>query len=371
MTRFPNTMKYLATIAIMGCTTAGALAQSTSKAPSTSKQPQIEVGRVTWSTDWAGSSSDSRKDGKPLFVQFQEIPGCETCQNYGRSVLSHPLMVEAIEDNFHPLLVYNNRDGEDATILKKFGEPSWNNPVVRLLDSDQKDLIPRKDRVWKRDGVAGLMIQALTAAKQPVPKYLQLIASESSPPQNATFAMHCFWEGEAQLGRLPGVHSTSAGWIGDKEVVKLKFDPKVISYERLVKEAQSMKCASTVFSHDKKQHATAKTLVGDKVATWSPDNSRLAKESDRKYYLKNSPLRYLPLTTLQSTKINAALGSQADWKEWLSPRQMRLAMMVRRFLAEQPKGLGDFTPPEDVENQAEYQARLKRFLDDKLAMTNQ
>ena len=56
-------------------------------------------------------------------------------------------MVEAIEDHFYPVLVYNNTD-KDAAILKSFEEPSWNNPVVRFLKPDGTDIIPREAGVW-------------------------------------------------------------------------------------------------------------------------------------------------------------------------------------------------------------------------------
>ena len=58
-----------------------------------------------------------------------------------------PLLVEAIEDQFVPLLVYNNQES-DSALLKSFGEPAWNNPVLRFLDHQGRDLIPRKDGVW-------------------------------------------------------------------------------------------------------------------------------------------------------------------------------------------------------------------------------
>ena len=47
-------------------------------------------------------------------------------------------MVEAIEDAFVPVVVFNNKGGKDAQLLKRFNEPSWNNPVVRFLDGSGK-----------------------------------------------------------------------------------------------------------------------------------------------------------------------------------------------------------------------------------------
>ena len=98
-------------------------------------------------------------------------------------------MVEAIEDSFIPVVVYNNKP-EDAAILKSFGEPSWNNPVVRFLDKKGKDLIRRKGGIYSISGLAARMIATLKAANQDVPKFLETVSlSWQSKLRRATFAM--------------------------------------------------------------------------------------------------------------------------------------------------------------------------------------
>ena len=75
------------------------------------------------------------------------------------------------------MLVHNNRSGGvDAKLLKRFQEPAWNYQVIRFLDADGNDIIPRKDRVWTTKGVAARMIQALTAANRPIPQNLKVLA---------------------------------------------------------------------------------------------------------------------------------------------------------------------------------------------------
>ena len=107
-------------------------------------------------------------------------------------MLSHPLLVEAIETEFVPVAVYNNIKGKDLAVLKRYGEPTWNNPVTRFVDAAGKDLIPRKDRVWSLAGTASRMVLALKAAKRPVPGYLQLLAVGGTPKflTKASFAMY-------------------------------------------------------------------------------------------------------------------------------------------------------------------------------------
>ena len=72
------------------------------------------------------------------------------------------------------MLVYNNRSGGmDGKLLKRYREPSWNFQVIRFLDAKGNDIIPRKDRVWTTKGVASRMIEALIAAKRPIPQGLK------------------------------------------------------------------------------------------------------------------------------------------------------------------------------------------------------
>jgi len=139
----------------------------------------IEIGAVRWGRDLDGALQKSGETGRPVLVLFQEVPGCSGCQNFGQTVLTHPLVVEAVEDEFLPVLVYNNRVGRDRELLERFGEPAWNFQVVRFLDAAGRDIIPRKDRVWTAGHLARRMIEALQAAKRPVPKYLQALSEET------------------------------------------------------------------------------------------------------------------------------------------------------------------------------------------------
>lgn len=98
-------------------------------------------------------------------------------------------MVEAIEDHFVPVLVYNNKE-HDAELLKSFDEPSWNNPVVRFLNSDGEDLIPRKDGVWNIAPLAARMAKSLESAKRDVPQFLNYVADGwRDKYRRASFAM--------------------------------------------------------------------------------------------------------------------------------------------------------------------------------------
>ncbi len=139
----------------------------------------VEIGAVSWGRDLDKALRLSGQTGKPVFLLFQEVPGCRGCQDFGRTVLSNPRVVEVIESEFLPVLVYNNRGGEDRQLRERFNEPAWNFQVVRFLDSEGRDILPRKDRVWTVRHLASRMIETLQALGRSVPDSLRALAEKS------------------------------------------------------------------------------------------------------------------------------------------------------------------------------------------------
>lgn len=289
-----------------------------------------ELGRVHWRRGYDAAADDARKRGMLLLVVFQEIPGCSTCVNYGRDVLSHPLLVEAMETQFVPVAVHNNARGDDERVLKSFDEPSWNNPVVRILSPDRKTVSIRVTEDYSIAGLAAAMVRALEQSRREVPAYLRLVAEEAAARrrgvETATFAMHCFWEGEGALGALPGVVSTMPGFVDGMEVVEVEFDPARLSFEKLAGRAKASGCASRVFARNAAQLAQARTLVGSSAVR---SDEPLRPDKEPKYYLLHSDYRFIPMTATQASRVNSALGRKAGPDEFLSPRQLELLKAVR------------------------------------------
>ncbi len=283
----------------------------------------VEAGNVQWGRDLDAALEKSRQTGTPVFVLFQEIPGCIGCQTFGSEVLTNPLLVEAIETLFIPVLVYNNRPGSnDQKWLQRYREPAWNFQVIRFLNSDGNDIIPRKDRVWSIGGVAGRMVEALRKVGRPIPKYLTSLMLEHDTANlgRIGFAMACFWTGEYQLGKVDGVVVTEAGWYDNREITLVTYHKKLITLDALINYAASVHCAQKVYP-----------LPGSKIAKNRFDSKPLllekyrpAKDSDQKKQLDNWPeIRNISnLTPMQATKINSlAPDNRALALQWLSPRQ--------------------------------------------------
>lgn len=128
----------------------------------TDKENQnVELGKIAWFRDYNEALRESKVLNKPIFILFQEVPGCSTCQKYGQNILSNPLLVDIIENEFIPLAIFNNKKGEDRKILKLYQEPSWNNPVVRIVNHEGQDIVSRLSGNYSLEGVSNLIRLAL------------------------------------------------------------------------------------------------------------------------------------------------------------------------------------------------------------------
>lgn len=292
-----------------------------------------ELGEVHWRDRLEPALVESGRTGRPVLMLFQEIPGCATCTSFGDGPLSHPLLVEAIETAFVPLAIHNNRAGADAEVLARFREPAWNNPVMRFVDAAGRDVLPRRDGLYGTHEVAAQMVAALEAAKQSVPGYLELLADElNHASATVTLGTHCFWDGEARLGGIPGVMRTRAVFADGGEAVEVTYDPERVAPIALARAAD------------------ARVLRAGRIT--------VAPASDQKRHLSFSTLRFLPLTPAQAARIDAALASGSDATRWLSPRQRALAAQIAVLLASRPRALEGFTRPERSEALGDYQRRL-------------
>jgi hypothetical protein len=288
-----------------------------------------ELGEVQWGRSMDNALMLSKESDKPVFILFQEVPGCSTCVNYGKKVLSHPLVVEAIETLFVPLAVFNNHGGEDAKVLKSFNERSWNNPVIRIIDSHRREITRRLAGDYTIAGTTGLMIDALENDKIPVPEYLRIIQKENASfikPETAILSMYCFWSGEIELGKIDGVVATRSGFMKSKEVVEVQYNPSVISYKSLLRKAKSIECANKVFVLDRRQHELALSVLGDERVEWA---STFLPDREIKYYMSKSPYSLLPMTPLQSILINRAVYEGKNPDIYLSVRQLSMLTYIK------------------------------------------
>jgi peptide-methionine (S)-S-oxide reductase len=136
--------------------------------------------------------------------------------------------------------------------------------------------------------------------RMPVAPKHAVLGTPMEPPfpgkELATFAMGCFWGAERKFWELEGVYSTAVGYAGGytpnptyrevcsgmtghAEVVRVVFDPKIVSYEKLLK----------VFweNHDPTQGMRQGNDIGTQYRSaiyWYNEAQRKAAEASRNEY---------------------------------------------------------------------------------------
>jgi len=291
-----------------------------------------ELGGVRWGRDLNAGLAEARRLDRPALVLFDEVPGCSTVLAFGKTVLAHPLIVEAAETLFVPVAIYNNIDGKDREVLRAFDEPTWNNPVVRIIDPDRAPLAPRLDGDYTVAGLASNMTTALDKAGHKTPPWLALLAEEQRAERDgtetATFGMYCFWSGEAGFGALDGVVATQTGFLDGREVVQVEYDPRTLPYTRLAAFARESRTGEVAFTTNEQQQSVAKRIFGDNALA-AKDRIR-PSESDDKYNLAHSSWAAVPMTEAQASRANARVAAGKSPADLLSPRQRALHDLIKQ-----------------------------------------
>jgi peptide-methionine (S)-S-oxide reductase len=152
-------------------------------------------------------------------------------------------------------------------------------------------------------------------AKMPVPEKHFINGHRLQPPfpeglELAQFAMGCFWGAERVFWEMPGVYSTAVGYAGGQtrnptyeevcsgftnhaEAVLVVFDPRVVSYEALLKKFWE--------SHDPTQGMRQGNDQGSQyrsaIYTYGEEQARLAAQSKEAFQQALAAKGYGRITT--------------------------------------------------------------------------
>ncbi len=289
------------------------------------KDQRVELGKVDWHEGLTKARKKAENTGRPIFLLFTEVPGCSTVKGYGRNVLAHPQVSDAIEAAFVPAVVYNNQEGKHRKLLNSFGEPTWNNPAVRIIRSERSMLAQRLYGDYSVGATVRTMVRALIEADREVPSYLELLDRRynSGSTDTAAFSMYCYWSGEAEIGRLPSVRSTRPGFIAGGEGVQVIFDPERSSLAELADKVISSGAADHFHARTEEQLRKVRSELSGSRVSHDPTARFRYKASSDDHYLQGSAYSELELHEIQKTRVNSALGLGKDPDPFLSPGQRR------------------------------------------------
>ena len=156
--------------------------------------------------------------------------------------------------------------------------------------------------------------------------YKLIYQKKNKPYEAATFGMYCFWIGESKIGSIKGVVASKPGFMNGGEVVEVQYDPEVISYKELVRQAKALDAFDRLLVKDERQRKDAQQFISkNKIQTVG----KFRADNEPQYYLSKSLYRYLPLLPIQATKINAAIAAGASPFNYLSPGQIKLLEQIK------------------------------------------
>ena len=295
---------------------------------------QREIGNLKFSFNaesWEQAKDESKRSNKAIFILFHESAVHHTGHSL-ESVLSNPLLVEAVDTYFITVLVPKRATNlAERELLKKYRTCGLKKTsIVRIVDYKGRYLAGKVNRCdeWN---LARAMGRALVAQGLKVPTYLKLLCLESDPDAEgvAIFGMSSFREGEVAFAKHKGIVSTRAGWIGSKQSVEVSYNPKICPYSKLVQHAIKENAANVIYCLNGRQMRIASSEVrrawkdSIMVGRIHPLGTISVLDADSKFYLSETALLYVPLLRVQAVKANLLLSQHdaARCSALLSPRQ--------------------------------------------------
>ena len=137
--------------------------------------------------------------------------------------------------------------------------------------------------------------------------------AEKKQTSKLAICQYCFWTGELKIGAIEGVTETEAGFMDGREVTLVKYDPTVITAEKILKQAKADDVASGIYLLDPSKLPGSKKFTG----------YRAAPKSDQKKQIQGTIFAGLDLTPQQATKVNAFARSNPQKAiKYLTPEQI-------------------------------------------------
>lgn len=208
--------------------------------------------------------------------------------------------------------------------------------------------------------VAGLVAAALDAGgagEEAAPRPRPGATARAS----ATFAMYCYWTGEATLGRVPGVLRTRIGHLAGHEVVRVDYDPGATDLGHLVAALRRRSSFDALLAAGEADAERARRAIpGARVEVVTAEPRFLPSKHDLR--VSHPELFYLDLSEAQALALNSWSHDGGRRPQVLDGAQEARRAALEARLAR--GGRPPFEPPEERGGPAldAYRERLIAWL---------
>jgi len=180
--------------------------------------------------------------------------------------------------------------------------------------------------------------------------------------ESATFALYCYWTGEATLGRVPGVEVSRIGHLDGREIVQVDYDPGAVDLPTLVRALQAEQSFDALVVNDHEERISAREFLPRQQIIVRQGETDFV-ESKHSLRIRHPDLYRLPLTERQAIALNSWSYFGGEQPDVLSVEELQLWEQIDDKIdagASAPPALPDGRGAEEL---AEYRDRLMRWLE--------
>jgi hypothetical protein len=315
------------------------------------QNPREELGQLKFkynASSFHNALAESRNTEKPVLIVFHELSGSADAITFGKTVLSHPLLIEAAESMFVTMFVdMAGTNPDDVQIISRYHENRHNDTVVRIVNGNGKDLAVRLEgRCCSVGKIARAMREALERKNLQVPTYLKFLETEYLArvhlPSQASrgiakeivFKTEAATKAEIDFAELDGIIDVECGNLCGSRAVKVTYNSEVIDCKAILLHAIFHLDVDTVYwTNWYEMMAMQSDLEMDAKPNFVElGSSTFTRGKNPKNFLRTTLLRYVPLTSLQALQANLAISKnhREVALNILSPRQLAILEAVER-----------------------------------------
>lgn len=300
------------------------------------KQDLAELGYLEFPfSDISEACTVAESTGKPIFAFHTTLPGDE---DVGEEIFSHPVIVEAIQTLFVPVLCIEEVTAD--TPVRRSSSGRRCRASVLIMEATSLELLiddPLVGDTLTKEDVLGAMVKALEKLGNCVPKYLQVLQKGEISCEEKRLVVGTGDPARAEIEfvTLEGVVAVSSNLWTQQRVVVVNYDPRRITFSMLVRHAVQHSLCDTVYHLVNEERIAAQiesSRLRSPPALLPLQGGYFDRDIFSKHALRKTSFRFVPLTRLQSALANRLVqtGRFNEAMHLLSPFQGQMLMQAMR-----------------------------------------